>query len=171
MASLDTCCVMRNVPQMKWYFVCSNNLVRSVIAEALCRKLTTQIQADSVGLADSCKDRLTSEALPRKRRPIAPVTRKFLQEKGCIGIENKRARQITEDDVKEADIIWVMTERHKRTVLHRFPQAAGKVRLLGDSEIKDSWKSKLSENHLQQWYDRIESALKKRLSESSLSLP
>jgi hypothetical protein len=52
-----------------------------------------------------------------------------------------------------------MTERHKRTVLERFPEAVEKVRLLGDSEIKDSWKSK-SEKDLQDWYDRIELRLR-----------
>ena len=63
-----------------------------------------------------------------------------------------------------------MTERHKRTVSERFPEAAEKVRLLEDSEIKDSWKSKLSEEDLQEWYHRIESALKDRLARDS-SLP
>jgi len=81
-----------------------------------------------------------------------------------------RARQLTADDVKKADLIWVMTEDHKRTVLKRFPEAAEKVRLLGDSEIKDSWKSKLREEHLQAWYVKIENAIKNRLSEIS-SLP
>jgi protein-tyrosine-phosphatase len=161
---------MRNAVQRNWIFVCSNNLVRSVIAEARCRKLAPEIQVDSVGLADSCKDRFTVKGLQRKRRRIAPVTRKFLKEKGCVGIEDKRARQLTADDVKEAHVIWVMTERHKRTVLEKFREAREKVRLLGDSEIKDSWKSKLSETHLQEWYDRIESALKNRLREFS-SLP
>jgi len=82
-----------------------------------------------------------------------------------VGMQDKRARQLTADDVKKADVIWVMTERHKRTVLEKFPQA--KVRILGDSEIKDSCKSKISEKDLQEWYDRIKSALKSRLAEVS----
>lgn len=148
---------------MTWKFVCSNNLVRSVIAEAVCRQLAPGIHADSAGLADSCKDRFTNKGLPRKRRLIAPVTRTFLKGKGCAGMEGKRARQLTVDDVKEADVIWVMTEDHKRTVLKRFPEAVEKVRLLGDSEIKDSWKSKLREEHLQAWHVKIENAIKNRL--------
>jgi hypothetical protein len=59
-----------------------------------------------------------------------------------------------------------MTERHKRTALDRFPGAAEKVHLLGDSEINDSWKE-LTEERLAEWYDRIESALKARLAEVS----
>jgi protein-tyrosine-phosphatase len=155
---------------MNWIFVCSNNLVRSVLAEAICRQLAPEIQADSAGLADSCEDHFTAEGLQQKRRRIAPVTRKFLNEKGCVDMEDKRARQLTADDVKKADVIWVMTERHKKTVSERFPKAVGKVRLLGDSEIKDSWKSKLSEEHLREWYHRIEPALKARLARVS-SLP
>src|SRR5258708_11311566 len=152
---------------MTWIFVCSNNLVRSVVAAAICRQLAPEIQVDSAGLAESCKDRLNRQGLFRKRRLIAPVTRKYLKEKGCVGTEDMRARQLTADDVKKADLIWVMTEHHKKTVLERFPQAGRKVHLLGDSEIKDSWKSKLSEEHLQAWYDRIEPALKVRLAEVS----
>jgi protein-tyrosine-phosphatase len=81
-------------------------------------------------------------------------------------MEHKRARQLTADDIKKADAIWVMTERHKRTVVERFPEAAEKVRLLSGSEIKDSWKSNLREEHLQEWHRRIEFALKSRLRKS-----
>ena len=81
-------------------------------------------------------------------------------------MEEKRSRQLTAIDVEKADVIWVMTERHKRTVLDRFPEAAEKVHLLGDSEINDYWKE-LTEERLGEWYDRIESALKARLAKVS----
>jgi protein-tyrosine-phosphatase len=165
LVSSENSCVTRNGLQMYWIFACSNNLVRSVLAEALCRQLEPEIRADSVGLAPSCKVGLTAKGLHRKGRRLTPITRKFLRDKGMVGMQDKRARQLTADDVKKADVIWVMTERHKRTVLEKFPQA--KVRILGDSEIKDSCKSKISEKDLQEWYDRIKSALKSRLAEVS----
>jgi protein-tyrosine-phosphatase len=91
--------------------------------------------------------------------------RAFLSERH-IGFPERRSRRLTETDVREADVIWVMTERHKRTVLDRFPGASERVCLLGDSEIRDCWK-KLNEERLQVWYDRIESALKARLASVS----
>src|SRR5258708_35345517 len=121
---------------MTWIFVCSNNLVRSVVAAAICRQLAPEIQVDSAGLAESCKDRLNRQGLVGKRRPIAPLTRKYLKENGCVGTEGRRPRQLTADDVKKTDLIWVMTEDRKRTDLKRFPEAAGKERLLEASRIK-----------------------------------
>src|SRR5260221_11994592 len=101
---------------------------------------------------------------------ISPYTRKQHKGNGCVVTEAMSARQLTADDVKKADLIWVMTEDHKGTVLKRFPEAAEKGRLLGDLEIKDAWKSKLREGHLQAGYVKIGNAIKNRLSEIS-SLP
>ena len=111
---------------MTWIFVCSNNLVRSVIAAAICRRLAPDIQVDSAGLAESCKDRLNRQGLLRKRRLIAPVTRKFLEEKGYVETADMRARRLTEHDVKKADLIWVMTERHRQTFWTNFRKQTAK---------------------------------------------
>jgi protein-tyrosine-phosphatase len=154
---------------MTWIFVCSNNLVRSVVAAAICCQLSQEIEVASVGLAESCKDRFDRQGRLRKRRLIAPVTRKFLAEKGLVKAEDTdiRARRLTADDVQKADRLWVMTENHKRDLLRQFPEAEGKVHLLGDSAIKDNPKTKLTEVRLQEWYDQIKSALKVRVAEVS----
>jgi protein-tyrosine-phosphatase len=152
---------------MYWIFVCSNNLARSVLAEAICRELEPGLKVDSVGLADSCEQQRNKAGhwVKSRGKPLRPVMRAFLS-KRHIGFPERRARRLTDVDVREADVIWVMTERHKKTVLKRFRKAGRKVRLLGDSEIKDSWKE-LTEERLGGWYDRIESALKARVAEVS----
>lgn len=152
---------------MYWIFACSNNLVRSVLAEAICRQLAPHLEIDSAGLADSCEQRRNKDGhwVKSRGKPLSPEMRVFLSERH-IGFPERRARRLTETDVREADVIWVMTERHKRAVLDRFSGASEKVRLLEESEIKDSW-NKLTEDRLRQWYDRIESALTARLAEVS----
>lgn len=152
---------------MYWIFVCSNNLARSVLAEAICRELVPDLKVDSVGLADSCEQQRNKDGhwVKSRGKPLRPVMRAFLS-KRHIGFPGRRARRLTDVDVREADVIWVMTMNHRRDLLVQFPEAEGKVRLLGDSEIKDSWKE-LTEERLGEWYDRIESALKARVAEVS----
>jgi protein-tyrosine-phosphatase len=109
---------------MFWIFVCSNNLVRSVLAEAICRELAPNLKVDSVGLANSCEQQRDKDGhwVKSRGKPLRPVMRAFLS-KRHIGFAERRARRLTDTDVREADVIWVMTEGHKRTLLNLFPEA------------------------------------------------
>jgi protein-tyrosine-phosphatase len=157
------------MPPQKWIFVCSSNLVRSVIAEAITRELAPEIDVDSVGLCESVQDAYKRDGERKARRLLPPVMRTFLANKGW-GMEGKRARGLTAFDVETADIIWVMTETHKLEALKQFPSADGKVYLLGKSNITDSWKADLRPEHLQKWVDQIAPAVQARIDECRLAL-
>jgi protein-tyrosine-phosphatase len=153
---------------MCWIFVCSNNLVRSVLAEAICRELAPHLKVDSVGLADGCEQQRNKDGhwVKSRGKPLSPVMRAFLSERH-IGFPERRARRLTDTDVREADVIWVMTVNHRHDLLDRFPEAEGKVHLLGGSAIKDNPKTELTDERLQEWYDQIKSALKARVANVS----
>src|SRR5208337_2456549 len=81
-------------------FVCTGNSGRSVAAEALAR-----LRAAALGLSPIVASR-------------------------GLDISADRATALTQVDIQAADRILTMTVSHQHSVLARFPQAAGKLRML-----------------------------------------
>ncbi len=57
-------------------------------------------------------------------------TRRVLQQEKGIDVSDHRSREITCELVSAANLIVVMTERHKNNLLRKYPEAGGKIRLL-----------------------------------------
>jgi protein-tyrosine-phosphatase len=110
-------------------FVCTGNTCRSPMAEILLRHMLNKegikgIEIFSRGLSASDGEPLSegaAEAL--KAAHIDP--------------EPHLSRRLQPKDVEKADLILVMTEDHKRTLLGQYPEADKKTRLLGSSDIED----------------------------------
>lgn len=110
-------------------FVCIGNICRSPMAEALLRaKLGAKAERfhiSSAGLAALIDHPVTKQA-------------KNLLEKRNIDISRHRARQLNEEIVKDADIIFTMDNAQKQYILKRYPFACGKTFLLGN-EVPDPY--------------------------------
>ena len=110
----------------KVLFVCTGNICRSPMAEAVLRKkiedrgLSDEFEVDSAGLISY---HAGEQADPRA-----------LAELGKHGIPYEgRSRQIIKDDMDEFDHILVMTEEHKEELLATVPRKYwDKIRLLLD---------------------------------------
>jgi protein-tyrosine phosphatase len=103
--------------------VCSGNTCRSPMAERLlaarARALGLDLVVSSAGLS----------AL--EGEPATPEARAALRRRQ-LDAEGHRARRLTEELVREADLVLTMTSAHKQGLLARFPEAAGKVFTLGE---------------------------------------
>jgi len=104
----------------KVWLVCTGNTCRSPMAEQLLRWWlgpATRWEVASAGLSALDGQRASDGAL------------QVMNEKK-LDLTSHRSRTLTGDHIDDADLIVVMTEAHKRAILHRFPRVDGRVVLL-----------------------------------------
>ncbi|MDG4658497.1 low molecular weight protein arginine phosphatase [Ectobacillus antri] len=102
---------------MRVLFVCTGNTCRSPMAEALLRHHGQDVfEVKSAGVYAAHGSDASAHA------------KEALSEKG-ISIEHQ-ASQLQEEQLLWADIVLTMTEGHKQTILHYFPEIKEKVSTL-----------------------------------------
>jgi protein-tyrosine phosphatase len=104
-------------------FVCTGNICRSPMAEALTRHLAQErglaVEVDSAG----------TDAW-HVGEPPHPGALAALSRRG-IRLE-RRARQVGPEDAERFDLLVALDRGHARILRRRFPHAAAKVRLLSE---------------------------------------
>ena len=102
-------------------FVCSANICRSPIAEAIFNALLSDrdipFEAQSAGTVG-----LVGE-------PMASYARGALEEVG-VYTEGRRARQVDANMLEEADLVSAMTPEHAATLWRLFPESLEKIHTL-----------------------------------------
>lgn len=106
--------------------VCTGNICRSPVAAALLKKrLSNTVTSAGLGA-------LVGQGVD----PLAAA----LAEQSGLDVSEHQARQITQEMIREADLILVMSARQRRAIDQLAPAATGKTMLfgrwLGESSIK-----------------------------------
>jgi protein-tyrosine phosphatase len=113
--------------------VCIGNICRSPMAEAL---LVHRLKERVPGL------KVTSAGLGALvGRPADPIAVELMKERG-LDISAHRAQQLTEQLVKDAELVLVMDKDQQRRVESQWPMARGRVRRigsLGDFDVPDPY--------------------------------
>ena len=107
--------------------VCVGNICRSPMAEALLREALREQQdiiVESAGLGALVDH-------PASEHAVA-----LMRERG-LDISRHRARQITPDMVRAADLVLVMEAGHKRAIDMNEPSARAKIFRLGEWQDRD----------------------------------
>jgi protein-tyrosine phosphatase len=108
---------------MNVLFVCSGNVSRSFLAEALLRSELKALKVEDVSVSSA-----GLYALPGS--PPDPQMTDYLSSMG-VSFEPHEARQMSKHELDWADLVLVMERRHEADVRKLWPEAQPKVELLG----------------------------------------
>jgi protein-tyrosine phosphatase len=108
---------------MNILFVCTGNVSRSFMAEMLLRNEIEQLRLDNISVS-------SAGLFAYPGSPPDPKMVDYLLKMG-ISTKSHEAKQIMKDDVDWADLILVMEREHAAMVERSWPEATGRVELLG----------------------------------------
>jgi protein-tyrosine phosphatase len=118
-------------------FVCTGNTCRSPMAEAIAKtKLSARLGIPRDQLEPAGFTVRSAGTSAMQGGPAADQAIQVMSERG-IELEEHRSRALTPALVDEAEVIYVMSSSHARTIEEWFPEAAAKVRLLDPSGVPD----------------------------------
>ncbi|MFG6179531.1 low molecular weight protein-tyrosine-phosphatase [Halomonas sp. THAF12] len=138
--------------------VCTGNICRSPVAEAMLKVTFPERHVVSAGLGA-----LVGQG-------VEPTARKLAEADG-LQVEAHQARQITHEMIHDADLILVMSEGQRRSLGDLSPSALGKIMLIGHwldggkgVEIPDPYRKsdeafehvhRLLKEATQTWWERL----------------
>ena len=123
---------------MKIMFICTGNICRSAMADAMLKKKVKDenkdIEVYSCGIFADQGDGSTREAI------------EVMKEYG-IDLSKHRATHIRNSNIEEMDVILCATTAHKNNVINMYPELEDKVYTMkeyagydkNDLDIKDPW--------------------------------
>lgn len=133
---------------LRWtvLLVCTGNTCRSPMAEAIAKKLLAEQRGVEVNELEAAGVTvLSAGAFAGPGAGATPEAIEALQPMG-IDLSSHRSRPLTPELVRQADVIYCMTESHRQAVLSMTPFAADKTHLLdpGGQDIADPIGAELS---------------------------
>jgi protein-tyrosine phosphatase len=120
-------------------FVCTGNTCRSPMAEALFRRaLSKRLRCAEDELVDRGYAVASAGVSACSGNPPSPEAVEVLQDRG-IDLRGHESQPVTPQLLSQADRIFTMTRGHCEILLHEFPDAADRVRLLAqdDNDVID----------------------------------
>src|SRR5258708_39249117 len=113
-----------------YLFVWNGNTCRSPMAEGLFRKLLAErLKCLEDDLVDRGYIVLSAGVAAGAGSPPSPEAVEILGDRG-VDLRGHESQLVTPQLLSQADHIFTMTRSHRDLLLHNFPEAEGRVRLL-----------------------------------------
>lgn len=151
---------IRRMLQWTMLLVCSGNTCRSPMAEVIARKELADAKGLSVDQLDNAGIRVLSAGTTAASG--MPATEQAMQVMSQMGLDlsGHRSRSLSAEMIRDADVVYCMTESHRQDVLSLVPDAKHKVELLdGAGDIADPFGSDVTT------YARCAEVIRRRLAQ------
>ncbi|MDF1695922.1 MAG: hypothetical protein P1U56_08830 [Saprospiraceae bacterium] len=108
-----------------YLFVCPGNTGRSPMAEKICRKRIRDIlsreniQSNTIQVSSAGID-------PKIGMPLSNGAKKALEEFDVLSLEHT-SKKLTLEMIRKANVIFCITETHKKNIIKKFPAATLKI--------------------------------------------
>jgi len=151
-------------------FVCTGNTCRSPMAETIFRKMVAERLGCEV---DETEDRgvmiMSAGVAALTGGRASPEAVQVMAEMG-LDLSGHETQPLTEPLVRYADLIFTMTESHRRAIVAQWPGAAERIRLLctDGSDVADPMGGPVE--RYRQCAEQIRSQLKTRLDQLGLEM-
>src|SRR5690554_6769311 len=104
---------------MNILFVCTGNTCRSSMAEGILKKYLKENSIENIYVSSAGISAFQGQKANEKAENV-------LRKKG-IDISSHKSRQLTEEILKDSDLILTMTNAHKNIILQAIPNISNKV--------------------------------------------
>jgi protein-tyrosine phosphatase len=151
---------IRRMLQWTMLLVCSGNTCRSPMAEVLARKVLAEDKGMTMDQLEDAGIRVLSAGTSAMSG--MPATEQAVQVMHQMGLDlsGHRSRSLSAEMIRDADVVYCMTESHRQGVLSLVPGAKHKVELLdGASDIADPFGSDVTT------YARCAEVIRRRLAQ------
>lgn len=112
-------------------FVCTGNTCRSPMADALARKmLADRLQVKESDLAERGYRVISAGTSAGHGGAASEEAEQVVKKQYGADLSRHESRPVTVSMIEEADKVWVMSNRHRKTLVEWMPDHAAKIELL-----------------------------------------
>jgi protein-tyrosine-phosphatase len=129
-ASSENDAVAGNNPRRVFLFVCSGNTCRSAMAEAIGNaEVASRLKLPFEAPGTSYVEMLSAGISAKPGAPMTAEAQTALRHLG-VPVPEHATRRLTAEMVNQAEVVYCMTEEHRRAVIQMFPSAALKTKCI-----------------------------------------
>lgn len=115
-------------------FVCTGNTCRSPLAEGIMQKHLAEELSVGIDELEAQGVMVASAGLAAAQgQPASHSTAEILVERG-VDLRQHSAQQISDQLIRQADLIIPMTKQHRKAIVDFWPEAASRTKLLSPSD-------------------------------------